>query len=148
MSSSAKLLETARAYQEALENKDEKRILELRTPDCIQHYFPSSLNRPPQTNTEYTSHFRTMDGIFWGWESETLDTLVDAPAHKISIHSVARADSIIGPYVNEMVFTMWMTDDDSQVKQVREFVDSGFVKDFFGRLMKKKAERAAEETKA
>jgi ketosteroid isomerase-like protein len=141
--SSSKLVETAHALIDAYHAQDAEKIMALRTPDCEQVVFPVSLQRPPQKNTEFLAHFSAMKGIFWGWKSEVLDTVVDAPAHKVVLHSIARAESAIGPFENEMVFTIWMTDDDSQIKQVREFVDSAYVREFFGRLMKKKAEAEA-----
>lgn len=40
----------------------------------------------------------------------------------------------MGPYGNEYMITLQMTDDDLQVKEIKEFVDSQYGAEFMGKL--------------
>ncbi|KAH8678504.1 hypothetical protein BX600DRAFT_431778 [Xylariales sp. PMI_506] len=139
---SSKLLETALAQIEAYNKWDLDTILSLRTKDCIQQILPASLERPPRTNDEYREYFGTFIPLFKNYNLEVLDTVVDQTAHKVALHAKSTADTPLGPYTNEYMLFFYMTEDDSLINKVVEFVDSASSKQFFGslgQLLKSKA---------
>jgi ketosteroid isomerase-like protein len=47
---------------------------------------------------------------------------------------MSTADTAVGPYANEYTLYLQMTDDDTQVVSIKEFVDSQYSQEFFGKL--------------
>ena len=50
--------------------------------------------------------------------------VVDAEHNKVAVHCSSTADTDLGPYANEYMFTFYMTEDGTQITRFEEFVDS------------------------
>ncbi|KAI1846957.1 hypothetical protein JX266_006832 [Neoarthrinium moseri] len=131
---STKLLITAQAFMDAYKSWDLEKLMSLRSADCVQRIFPQNLPVPARNNDDFREYFQSIQSIFKDWETETLETIVDATAHKVVIHGICKASTIIGPFTNEVMFVLKMTEDDALIKDIKEFVDSAASRDFFIRL--------------
>jgi hypothetical protein len=47
---------------------DAHALISCRAPDCLQHLLPKSLDRPPQTNTEYEQFMLNAWQTFTDWK--------------------------------------------------------------------------------
>ena len=65
------------------------------------------------------------------------DTIVDEPARKVAMHASSSANTEVGPYANEYVLMMRMTEDGRLVERFDEFVDSRVSTEFMPRLREK-----------
>lgn len=65
------------------------------------------------------------------------DTVVDEVARKVVMWASSTAETDVGPYANEYVIAMRMTEDGRLVERFDEFIDSQYVAAFFPRLREK-----------
>ena len=70
------------------------------------------------------------------------DSIVDEAARKVLMHASSSASTALGPYNNEYMFVLHMTDDGRKVDKVYEFVDSAYSADYMPRLRDAMAESA------
>lgn len=129
------LLKTAHAVLQAYDSWDIDEILAPRTSDCTIQVLPLRLGRAAHTNPEYRDHFNaSIKPHFTNFTLEVLDTIEDPMRHKVVFHAKSTADTPVGPYANEYSLYLQMTDDDTQVLEIKEFVDSQYSAEFFGKL--------------
>jgi ketosteroid isomerase-like protein len=129
------LLKTAHSVLEAYDTWDIDTILAPRTSNCTIQVLPLRLQRPAQNNSEYRDHFNAaIKPHFKNFTLEVLDTIEDPKRHKVVFHAKSSADTPVGPYANEYTLYLQMTDDDTQVASIKEFVDSQYSAEFFGKL--------------
>ena len=113
--------------------------MEPRAEDCTQRVYPARLDRPLLNNTEYRKYFPTFSALFKHFHVEILETVVDPNNHKVAFHARSTGETVIGPYANEYMIMMQMTEDDAKISSIKEFVDSGYSDEYFKRLRAYKA---------
>ncbi|CZT14372.1 uncharacterized protein RCC_00349 [Ramularia collo-cygni] len=129
------LLKTAHSVLDAYDTWDIDTILAPRAPNCTIQVIPTRLGRPTLTNAEYRDHFnKSFKDHFKGFHLEVLDTVEDPAAHKVVFHAMSTAETAIGKYQNEYSLFLQMSDDDTQLVSIKEFVDSGYGQEFFAKL--------------
>lgn len=57
------------------------------------------------------------------------DMLVDEVSRKVLLHLTSTGETDFGPYANEYMIVLKMTDDGTQIKEVVEFIDSATTRD-------------------
>lgn len=117
-----------------------------RSADCITRIIPESLNYPVMNNEQYSRFFSPMIPLFRNF-TITVDeeyTVVDVERRKVCMHLRSKADTDVGDYSNEYIFSFTMTEDGSRVCEMVEYSDSAFSKSFFPRLLEK-AKKAGEK---
>ena len=85
-------------------------------------------------NDEYATYFAPNIPIFRNFAVKTHETMVDEEARKVVLLASSTAETDIGPYKNEYVVVIEMGRDGRQAEKVIEWVDSGYVVKFFGKL--------------
>lgn len=129
------LLKTAHSVLAAYDTWDIDAILAPRAPDCTIQVIPTRLGRPVLTNEDYREHFNnSFKDHFKGFHLEVLDTVEDTKAHKVVFHARSTAETAIGSYANEYSLYLQMSDDDTKVVSIKEFVDTGYGAEFFAKL--------------
>ncbi|KIW69328.1 hypothetical protein PV04_05210 [Phialophora macrospora] len=135
----SELLRTAQAFIESYNTWTVDALLSVRSPLCIQYTLPADEERfPPRKNAEYGAFVQTIIPMFRNFRLRIVDeddVVVDVEKRKVVFHAKSRADSDVGEYANEYVFTLTMTDDGRLVEKVVEFYDSGYSEKFFGKLL-------------
>ncbi|KAF7198059.1 Core atranone cluster (CAC) protein 11 [Pseudocercospora fuligena] len=116
-------------------------IMAPRSPNCSQQVYPARMDRPKMDNDTYRTFFSGMIPRFEDFRMEVLDVFEDRERHKVVLHARSTAKSAIGPYANEYSLMLTMTEDDKQVLEIKEFLDSGYTEDFFQRLSAHAASR-------
>lgn len=129
-----RLLQTALTLIEGYNKWDIDAIMAPRAPNCVQRVYPARLDRPSLTNDEYRSYFASLMPLIEGFTVTVLDTVVDAKAHMVAIYAKSRATTAIGPYGNEYSLFLRMTEDDTQIIEFKEFVDSEYSQNYFAKL--------------
>ena len=105
-----------------------------RAPNCIHQVLPASLQRPPLNNEEYKAYFIPIMPAFRDFRLKVHDTVVDEAARKVMMHASSTATTDLGPYKNEYVVILHMTDDGRKVERFEEYVDSAYSTDYMPRL--------------
>lgn len=132
--SRATLLTTAQTAIQGFNTWTLSSILSYRAPHCTHHIHPSSLNRPALTNAEYAAYMQPLLSLFRSFIVTVHDTIVDEAARKVAVHASSSAVTDVGPYANEYVLVMRMTEDGRAVERFDEFVDSRVSAEFMPRL--------------
>ncbi|MCJ1307163.1 hypothetical protein MMC25_000809 [Agyrium rufum] len=142
------LIATAQTVFDAYNSWSFDAIVAFRTDDCVQQILPASLGRPPVNNTEFEATLKPIMPAFRDWTLTMHDMVVDEVAGKVVMHVSSNAVTDIGPYDNEYILILTMTEDGTKVKKFVQFADSAYSKEYLGSLrayMAKKAERAKAE---
>jgi hypothetical protein len=63
--------------------------------------------------------------------------VVDVEARKVMMHLTSTAESDIGPYTNEYIFWVTISEDGEKVDEIVEFLDSFYTANFLSRLEEK-----------
>ena len=76
------------------------------------------------TRSRVQAQFRTIKSLYRNFTLTVRTTTIDTDACRVILHVDSTAETAVGPYVNEYIISLWMTDDGEKVKRVEEFVDS------------------------
>ncbi|MCJ1469623.1 hypothetical protein MMC07_008258 [Pseudocyphellaria aurata] len=122
-------------YVKAIETLDVEQQIAPRLPDCIQQVSPKSLGHPPTDNAGFR---RSVERVFPNLKNFTFTVghiTTDAESRRVVIQGSGRADTVVGPYVNDFVFVLHATEDGTRLKMVEEFLDSAAITEW-GRKLK------------
>ncbi|KAJ1556279.1 hypothetical protein HK405_003455 [Cladochytrium tenue] len=135
---------TAVAFLDSYSAWDIEAILAIRAPDCKHKVLPASLKRPEQgqSNDEHRAYFANIQPLFKGFTGHVKDIAVDVDARAAVVWAYSTSESVIGPYSNEYMLWLKMTEDGTKLIEIREFVDSGYSTGFFGKLRSLSADAA------
>lgn len=130
------LIQTANSYIAGFNTNTPEGVIACRTADCKQIIRPSSVpppwNSPPRTNGEYQAFvvpgFKMVRNIRISL-AEGEDMLVDEVSHKVLLHLTSTGETDFGPYANEYMIVLKMTEDGTQIKEIVEFIDSATTRD-------------------
>lgn len=109
-------------------------IMAPRTDNVTHRVYPDRLDRPLLNRTAYISYFSSLLPYFDNFTVTVTDTYVDEDKNQVAVQAFSRADSVLGPYGNEYVVMMKMTECQTKVYEVKEFVDSEASAMFFPNL--------------
>lgn len=131
------LIETANSYIAGFSSNTAEGVIARRTADCKQIIRPSNLPPPwsspkPRTNAEFQAFvvpgFKMVRNVKLRF-AEGEDMLVDEVARKVLLHLTSLGETDFGPYENEYMIVLKMTEDGTQIKEIVEFVDSAATRD-------------------
>lgn len=130
------LVQTANSYISGFNTNTAEGVIACRTADCRQIIRPSSVpppwNSPPRTNEEYQAFvvpgFKMVRNIRISL-AEGEDMLVDEVSRKVLLHLTSTGETDFGPYANEYMMVLKMTEDGTQIKEIVEFIDSATTRD-------------------
>jgi hypothetical protein len=130
------LIQTANSYIAGFNTNTAEGVIACRTADCKQVIRPSSVpppwNSPPRTNEEYQGFivpgFKMLRNVQIGL-AKGENMLVDEVSRKVLLHLTSTGETDFGPYANEYMIVLKMTDDGTQIKEIVEFIDSATTKD-------------------
>lgn len=123
---------TALAIVAAFNEMDIPTILSHRHPSALRTFVPASLGAP-QSKTAYASSLHSLRAIFKNFSLVVNDMLEDKEARKICLWCSARADTVVGEYVNEYVWLMEF-DEEGLVMASKEYSDTAAQREFWPRL--------------
>ena len=136
------LLSTAQEVIQSYNTWTPTSILSYRAPTCLHYILPSSLHRPPLNNEQYGAYFFPIMPAFERFHLTVHDSIVDEAARKVLMHVSSSASTALGPYNNEYMVILYMTEDGRKVDKFYEFVDSAYSIDYMPRLRDAMAESA------
>jgi len=125
---------TALAVVAAFNAMDIDAIISHRSPGCMRHIQPSSLNIAPSNNTEYAQQLQRLTAMFQNFELSVQDVVEDREAFRVVLWLKARADTVVGEYVNEYVWTLDFDETGEKIVRMHEFVDSAVQREFWPKL--------------
>lgn len=130
----SKLLTTALAFIAGYNEWNMDAILAPRAENCMHRVYPARLSRPNMNNTEYRTYFSAFLPLYKDFNVMIIDAYVDESANRVALQATSTATSVIGPYANEYVLMLKMTECQDKIYEVREFVDSEYSAQFFANL--------------
>ena len=125
---------TSLALIAAFNAMDIDAILSHRSPGCMRHILPSSLNIAPTNNTEYAQQLQRLFPIFSNFELTLQDCVEDREALRVVLWLKARADTLAGEYLNEYMWTLDFDETGERILRMHEFVDSAVQREFWPKL--------------
>lgn len=146
--------ETCRKVAEAYKAWDIDQIMALRAPECTTQLCPStfcpdsqvdrivepllsaSIGLPKMENAAYEAFQRKIRPAFKTLNVEILEMIEDTENKKMAFWAKANGETVVGEYSNEYMFVFHMNKEGDKVTQLREFVDSAFMKEFSPKLQK------------
>ncbi|KAI0911431.1 hypothetical protein F4823DRAFT_636351 [Ustulina deusta] len=138
------LLETAMAFSKSYDEWTVESTLRIRTPDCTHQLYPASLQRPCMTNDDLAAFFNSIKRLYQNYRIQVREeeTLIDVEKRSVIMHANGVADTILGPFRNEYIFTLKMDETGTKIRRVEEFVDSAVVLDMVPRIKAEWAKRS------
>lgn len=130
------LIQTANSYIAGFNTNTAEGVIACRTADCKQIIKPSSVPppwaSPPRSNEEYQA--LTMPGFqmvrnFQIGVAKGEDMLVDEVRCQVLLPLTSSGETDFGPYANEYMIVLKMTDDGTQIREIVEFIDSATTRD-------------------
>lgn len=134
MTSPTQQKRTALAVISAFNAMDIDAIMAHRSPGCMRHILPSSLAIAPTNNTEYAQQLQRLILAFENFELSVQDCVEDREGCRVVLWLRARADTVVGEYVNEYVWTLDFDETGEKIVRMHEFVDSAVQRDFWPKL--------------
>lgn len=135
------LIRTANSFLSAYNKWTVSDILSPRSPSCIHRVLPG--NRPARNNAEFGTFFEGIIPKFRNFRFKFVDTtplVVDVETRRVVMHLTSTADTDIGPYNNEYIFVLTISEDGEKVDEIVEFLDTQYTAEFVGKLSEKTGE--------
>ncbi|KIY01255.1 uncharacterized protein Z520_02807 [Fonsecaea multimorphosa CBS 102226] len=124
MSLRQQLLETAKRYLDAHNQRDFSSIAACCAPSCTHRGGPSSVIQPTRNNDEYVAFIVEVFKMMHTYHAEMTDAIVDEATRKVALFLHAKATADAGEYENEYIITLTMSEDGKLVEDQYEFIDS------------------------
>lgn len=145
------LIQTANNYITSFNSGTPEGFIAHRTPDCVQKLLPSSLpppwNGPPRTNEEYQAFVIGGSKLIRNIQLSLIDgedLVVDEAARKVLLPLKSTGETDVGPYANEYMMLLKMTEDGKMIKEIFEFLDSHYTLGLLAKLVPDAAAAAGE----
>ncbi|KAG8165006.1 hypothetical protein KVR01_005281 [Diaporthe batatas] len=130
------LIQTANSYIAGFNTNTAEGVVACRTADCKQIICPSNVpppwSSPPRTNQEYQDFvvpgFKQIRNLKIKF-AEGEDMIVDEVSRKVMLHLTSTGETDFGPYTNEYMIVLKMTEDGTQIREIVEFIDSATCRD-------------------
>lgn len=136
-------------------------ILADRAEECIYYARPESAGLPQKNNSEYRQWYTAeimplMKGGITVWpptclsraeltgyacQLEVSNVVYDTEARKSVLHGISVAESVVGPYRNEMVLITTFNETGDKAVKIEEFFDSAYFQQFGQRLQEAMAQQ-------
>lgn len=136
---------TAEALVAAFNNMDVDTIVSYRSPKASRRFLPLSMGLADQDNATYHHSLLKLRAIFHNFSLKINDLLEDKDANRVCLSLNARANTMVGEYVNEY---MWLLDFDetgSKILLSQEFSDTVMERDFYPKLKAAMEKQQAEQ---
>ena len=138
------LLKTAIAFSKSYDEWTVEGALRVRSADCMHQLHPASMNRPCMSNDDLAAYLASINRLFQNYRVHVAEdeTVVDVEKRTVVMHAHGTADTILGPFRNEYMFILRMTESGEQIERIDEFVDSLAVLDLVPRIKEEWAKKA------
>ena len=123
--------QTATAVVAAFNEMDVDKIMSYRSPDCIRHFVPESINKP-QNNSTYARSLHQLRAIFHNFSLTVSETIEEGS--RLCMFLSARADTVAGEYVNEYVWLLDFDENGTKILNTKEYSDTLMAKEFYPKL--------------
>ncbi|RAO73266.1 uncharacterized protein BHQ10_009278 [Talaromyces amestolkiae] len=132
-----KLVALAYKFAATVNDGDMDASMAIRTENCLTHQCCPSLNTKPLTNNDIRAYFDEWTKIGINSKFSITDErfmVVDDVAKRVSFRAVGSADTIGGPYENDILVILQATDDCALVAEIWEYFDAIIKKELLDRL--------------
>ncbi|KAL7929897.1 hypothetical protein V8C35DRAFT_314580 [Trichoderma chlorosporum] len=133
----SQLISTANAFLSAYNQWTASSILSVLSPNCLHRAIPGE--HPVRTKAEFGEFLERTTLIIRNFRVATVETtpwVVDVEGRRVTMHVKSSAETDIGPYNNEYVFTITISEDGDKVDDIFEFLDSLYTSQFVSKLTK------------
>jgi hypothetical protein len=118
----------------AFNSMDIPTIMSLRSPACMRHLLPRSMNLSSQDNAAYEKTLYSLASVFRNFNLDVHEVVEDVAERKVVLWLSARADTAAGEYLNEYMWVLEFDESGEKVVQSKEFVDTVMQREFWPKL--------------
>ncbi|KAK3380448.1 hypothetical protein B0T24DRAFT_615456 [Lasiosphaeria ovina] len=139
MSLREQMVQAARAWIKAHNDRSPDAIRALAADDFVAHFFPASLPAQGDKDREGYVQFQAQAfPLFATYHAAEVDMIVDESQRKVVIYldsrGTAAVPGVVDPYRNQYVHKITLTDDVKLVKVFDSFIDSQAMMAFMGKV--------------
>ncbi|GME50466.1 hypothetical protein GTA08_BOTSDO07812 [Neofusicoccum parvum] len=106
-------------------NIDAQTVASFRAPGFLREVLPASLNQPPQDAHAFQRTLNMYRAVFRHYCLDVREVVDDVPSRKVCLWLTARADTVAGKYVCDMVWSLTFDETGTRVVVWKEFLDAG-----------------------
>jgi ketosteroid isomerase-like protein len=131
------LLNTANSFLSAYNKWTVPSVLSIRSNSCVHRTLPASGGHPHRNNAEFGAFLEDVIPVFRNFHLSVVDdkhTIIDVETRQVMLHLRGRAETDAGPYENEYIFMLTISEDGEKVDEIVEFLDSEYTSQFVKKL--------------
>lgn len=136
---------TVQGYLDAFNTNTPDGTIAHRAPDCTHRIVPPSPQFPTRSNEEYKAFMGPSFQLMKNFHLKLADgekPIIDDVNRRAVLYLTSSAETPLGPYDNNYVFTLSFSEDGTQITDVLEFIDTKVTGDFVTKMMAFAAEHA------
>ncbi|RFU80652.1 hypothetical protein TARUN_1537 [Trichoderma arundinaceum] len=136
------LINTANAFISAYNKWTVADVLSIRSPSCIHRVLAG--DRPVRNNAEFGEFLEGVIPAIRNFRLKIVDTspfVVDVEARRVVLHLTSTGESDVGPYGNEYMFILTISEDGKKVDEIVEFLDTLYTAEFLTKLTEKTGQK-------
>nr|OQO19085.1 hypothetical protein B0A51_12445 [Rachicladosporium sp. CCFEE 5018] len=114
-------------------------VFALHTPDFTHTLLPAFIGGPPRNNAEARKHCEALKPIWKEYKITKKSEVHDAEEHKAALHTLTEAETTVGHFEMEAMWTLSFNEEGTKLKGLEQLVDSKAVTEFFGKIEALKA---------
>lgn len=142
------ILKTVDGYLAAFNTNTPEGTIALRSPDCKHHVLPTNAGQPVRSNEEYKAFIGPSFQFLKPFVLKLADgvaPVIDEGQRKATLYLESTAETPIGPYANEYVFTLKTNEAGTEIVEVVEFIDTAYTAEFMTKIMAYIAEQSGQK---
>ncbi|EON98267.1 hypothetical protein UCRPA7_6239 [Phaeoacremonium minimum UCRPA7] len=144
------MLKTLTGYIDAFNTNTPEGTIAYRSAGCQHRAIPASPMMPVRNNEEYKAFMAPAFAIMKNFQLklvEGMDPIIDEEARTGVLHLKSTAETPLGNYKNQYIFTFRLNSDGTEIDEIIEWVDLVVLNDFMPKLLayaKEHADQAAQ----
>lgn len=132
------ILKTVDGYLDSFNTNTPEGTIALRNADCKHYILPATAGHPVRSNEEYQAFIGPSFQIMKNFILKLADgvaPIIDEEQRKATLYLTSTAETPLGPYKNEYIFTLRTNDAGSEIVEVVEFIDTAYTGEFLKKIM-------------
>ncbi|TPX13486.1 uncharacterized protein E0L32_006216 [Thyridium curvatum] len=132
------MLKTLTGYIDGFNTNTPEGAIAYRGANCKHRTIPESPHMPMRSNDEYNTFMTSTFMLLKNFHLKVTDGLkpiIDDEARTGVLHMTSTADTPLGAYKNQYIFTFFLSADGTEIEEIVEWVDLVVLNDFMPRLI-------------
>lgn len=125
-------------YIDAFNTNTPEGTIAYRSANCKHRAIPESPHMPTRSNEEYKAFMGPAFALLKNFQLklvEGLEPIIDEEARVGVLHLTSTAETPLGPYKNQYIFTFRLSADGTEIDEIIEWVDLVVLNEFMPKLL-------------